>query len=58
MLPQLEALLRASPAVLSFDLVDSDPIDDANFLLGHLQSVWVTMPRGLSSRCASSRPGG
>ena len=32
MLPQLEALLRASAAVLSFDLVDNDPIDDANFL--------------------------
>jgi hypothetical protein len=32
MLPQLEALLQASPAVLSFDLVDNDPIDDANFL--------------------------
>ena len=32
MLPQLEALLQASTAVLSFDLVDNDPIDDANFL--------------------------
>jgi len=32
MLPQLEALLRASPKVASFDVVDNDPIDEANFL--------------------------
>jgi hypothetical protein len=32
MLPQLEALLQASPAVLSFHVIDNDPIDGANFL--------------------------
>ncbi|HEX7406917.1 MAG TPA: hypothetical protein VF515_04610 [Candidatus Binatia bacterium] len=32
MLPQLEALLRASPKVASFHVVDNDPIDEANFL--------------------------
>ena len=32
MLSQLEALLRASAAVLSFVLVDNDPIDETNFL--------------------------
>jgi hypothetical protein len=32
MLPQLEALLRASPKVASFRVLDNDPIDDANFL--------------------------
>ena len=32
MLPRLEALLRASPKVASFYIVDNDPIDEANFL--------------------------
>ena len=33
MLPQLEALLQASPKVASFQVVDSDAIDEDNFLL-------------------------
>ncbi len=33
MLPLLEALLKASPKVKSFQIIDSDPIDDGNFLL-------------------------
>jgi len=33
MLPQLEALLQASPKVASFQVIDSDAIDEANFLL-------------------------
>ena len=32
MLPLLEALLRASPKVKSFQIVDADPIDQGNFL--------------------------
>ena len=32
MLPQLEALLHASPKVVSFQVLDNDPIDEANFL--------------------------
>jgi Family of unknown function (DUF6516) len=33
MLPRLEALLQASPKVVSFQVVDSDAIDEDNFLL-------------------------
>jgi hypothetical protein len=33
MLPQLEALLQASPKVTSFQVLDSDAIDEDNFLL-------------------------
>ena len=33
MLPRLEALLQASPKVASFQVVDSDAIDEDNFLL-------------------------
>lgn len=32
MLPQLEALLRASTKVAAFHVVDNDPIDETNFL--------------------------
>ena len=32
MLPQLEAILRASPKVVSFQIVDNDPVDEENFL--------------------------
>jgi hypothetical protein len=32
MLPRLEALLRASAKVKSFQIIDNDPIDEANFL--------------------------
>lgn len=32
MLPLLEDLLRTSPKVTSFEIVDSDPLDEANFL--------------------------
>jgi hypothetical protein len=32
MLPQLEALLQASGKVKSFQIIDNDPIDEANFL--------------------------
>jgi hypothetical protein len=32
MLPQLEALLRASAKVAAFHVVDNDPIDESNFL--------------------------
>ena len=32
MLPQLEALLHAAPKVVSFQILDNDPIDEANFL--------------------------
>ena len=32
MLPQLEALLRASLKVVSFQVIDSDPLDEGNFL--------------------------
>jgi hypothetical protein len=32
MLPQLEALLEASPKVVAFRVLDNDPIDEANFL--------------------------
>ena len=33
MLPRLEALLQASPKVVSFQVIDSDAIDEDNFLL-------------------------
>jgi Family of unknown function (DUF6516) len=33
MLPRLEALLQASPKVVSFRVIDSDAIDEENFLL-------------------------
>ena len=33
MLPLLEAVLRASPKVKSFEVLDNDPMDGANFLL-------------------------
>jgi hypothetical protein len=33
MLPQLEALLRASPKVVSVQIVDHDFLDEENFLL-------------------------
>ena len=33
MLPRLEALLQASPKVMSFHVIDSDAIDEDNFLL-------------------------
>jgi hypothetical protein len=33
MLPQLEALLQASPKVMAFQVLDSDAIDEDNFLL-------------------------
>ena len=33
MLPQLEALLHASPKVTSFQVIDSDAINEENFLL-------------------------
>jgi hypothetical protein len=33
MLPRLEALLQAAPKVASFQVVDSDAIDEDNFLL-------------------------
>jgi hypothetical protein len=32
MIPQLEAILRASPKISSFHIVDNDPIDGSNFL--------------------------
>ena len=32
MLPQLEAVLRASPKVKTFQIIDNDPIDGSNFL--------------------------
>jgi hypothetical protein len=32
MLPRLEALLQASGKVKSFQIIDNDPIDEANFL--------------------------
>ena len=32
MLPQLEAILRASPKIRSFRIIDNDPIDERNFL--------------------------
>ena len=32
MLPLLEALLRASPKVLAFHVIDNDPVDQGNFL--------------------------
>ncbi len=32
MLPLLEGLLRTAPKVKSFHIVDSDPLDEANFL--------------------------
>ena len=32
MLPLLEAILRASPKVKTFQVIDNDPIDAANFL--------------------------
>jgi len=32
MRPQLEALLHASPKVVSFQVLDNDPIGEANFL--------------------------
>lgn len=32
MLPQLEAILRASPKVTSFQIIDNDPLDEGNFL--------------------------
>lgn len=32
MLPLLEALLKASPKVKSFQIIDNDPIDEGNFL--------------------------
>jgi hypothetical protein len=31
MLPQLEAILRASPKIISFRIIDNDPIDERNF---------------------------
>lgn len=33
MLPRLEATLRASPKVVSFQIIDNDPVDEGNFLL-------------------------
>jgi hypothetical protein len=33
MLPRLEALLRASPQIASFYVIDNDAIDEENFLL-------------------------
>ena len=33
MLPPLEAVLRASPKVKSFEVIDNDPIDAENFLI-------------------------
>ena len=33
MLPLLEAVLRASPKVKSFEAIDNDPIDAENFLI-------------------------
>jgi hypothetical protein len=33
MLPQLAALLQASPKVASFQIIDSDAIDEENFFL-------------------------
>jgi hypothetical protein len=32
MLPQLEAILEASPKVVSFQIIDNDPVDEENFL--------------------------
>jgi hypothetical protein len=32
MLPLLEALLRASPKVLAFHVIDNDPVDEGNCL--------------------------
>ena len=32
MLPRLEALLRASPKVVSLQVIDNDPVDEDNFL--------------------------
>jgi len=32
MLPQLEAILQTSPKVISFQIIDNDPIDGDNFL--------------------------
>jgi hypothetical protein len=32
LLPQLEALLQASPRVSGYQIVDNDPIDERNFL--------------------------
>lgn len=32
MLPQLEAILQASPKVVSFQVIDNDPVDEGNFL--------------------------
>ena len=32
MLPRLEALLRTSPKVTSFQAIDNDPLDEGNFL--------------------------
>jgi hypothetical protein len=32
MLPQLEAILRASPKITSFQTIDSDPLDEGNCL--------------------------
>ena len=32
MLPQLEALLRASPHIVAFHVIDNDPLDEKNFL--------------------------
>ncbi len=32
MLPQLEAVLRASPKVSAFEIIDNDPVDEANYL--------------------------
>ena len=33
MLPQLEAILAASPRVASYEVIDNDPIDEQNFLV-------------------------
>jgi len=32
MLPRLEAILLASPKVVSFQIMDNDPVDEENFL--------------------------
>jgi hypothetical protein len=59
MLPQLEALLRASPKVIAFQVLDSDVLAEGYFLykircvLGPLQ---LTLPGiGASVRAAKER---
>jgi len=52
MLPLLEALLHASPKVMSFHIIDRDAIDEENFLLKILCDLKILCE--LTSGCSTA----